>query len=260
MNHPKLFIPAFALLIIASAFVFTRPPTSENPQNPDVVSNTDDTEVRQAVMNFGTKLADVSLLASTSARTAAMNAAYGEYVAPELLTKWYPEGAEALGRYTSSPWPDSIDVVEVKKEGELYVVEANILEVALSQEGKMPAAVRPVTLTLEKRGNKWMIIDMKKGAYGELPQRRTIVGYWECLPVKNPNEPHTLECAFGIAVDQSDGHFAVNTQLMSQSPVDFPTGTKVRVTGVVTPVEALSSIQKYDIDGIISATTIEKVQ
>ncbi len=87
----------------------------------------------------------------------------------------------------------------------------------------------------------------------------TEFGTWECLPVKDPSQPHTLECAFGIAVDQSDAHYAVDTQFMPSQPVDFPTGAKVRVTGKVTPVEQLSSIQKYDIDGIISATSIEKI-
>ena len=92
-----------------------------------------------------------------------------------------------------------------------------------------------------------------------MPQAQTIVGYWECLPHKNTTGPQTTECAFGIAVDQSDGHLAVDTSLMSTYPVDYPTGTKLRVTGILTPVEALSSIQKYDIDGIIRATTIEKI-
>jgi hypothetical protein len=63
----------------------------------------------------------------------------------------------------------------------------------------------------------------------------------------------------GIAVDQSDGHYAIDTRLMAMSPVDFPTGTKVRVTGIVTPADQLNSIPKYDIDGIIRATTIEKI-
>ena len=81
----------------------------------------------------------------------------------------------------------------------------------------------------------------------------------ECLPHRDTTGPQTMECAFGIAVDQSDGHYAVDTSLMSQYPVDYPTGTKVRVSGVVTPSEQLSSIQKYNIDGIIRATTIEKI-
>ncbi len=94
----------------------------------------------------------------------------------------------------------------------------------------------------------------------ELPRSQTIVGYWECLPHKNTGGPQTLECAFGLAVDQSDGHYAIDTALMSMYPVDYPVGTKVRVTGIVTPANQLSSIQKYDIDGIIRATVIEKVQ
>ncbi len=91
------------------------------------------------------------------------------------------------------------------------------------------------------------------------PQSQTIIGYWECLPHKDTGGPHTMECAFGVALDKGDAHYAVDMRLMSMYPVDFPTGTKVRVSGVITPVEQLSSIQKYDIDGIISATMIEKL-
>jgi len=79
----------------------------------------------------------------------------------------------------------------------------------------------------------------------EPAQSQTIVGFWECLPHKNTSGPQTMECAFGIAVDQSDGHYAIDTSLMSTYPVDFPTGTKVRVTGIVTPANQLSSVQKY---------------
>lgn len=87
------------------------------------------------------------------------------------------------------------------------------------------------------------------------PERVSVVGYWECLPKKGPG-PHTMECAFGIAVDQSDGHLAINTALMSTYPVDFPTGSKVRVSGVIHPAEPNTS---YDIDGVLWATTIEKL-
>jgi hypothetical protein len=224
-----------------------------------VSSNAEETQVRSVVTEFGTKLQTVSLLASTTARKAAMEANYAAYVAPELITAWAPEGAEALGRYTSSPWPEKIDIVEVRQEGGRFVVESNVIEVVNSGATTEAAAVYPVTLTLEQRNGQWLITDMKKGSYSELPQRRTIIGYWECLPYKDPGKAHTLECAFGIAVDQSDGHYAIDTRLMAIYPVDFPTGTKVRVTGIVTPANQLSSIQKYDIDGIIRATTIEKI-
>lgn len=232
-------------------------------QNTAVPStNTDEVAaIRTLVTEFGTKLQMVSLLASTEARTAAMQEHYSAYVAPELLTEWYPEGSEALGRYTSSPWPERIEVVEVVPTAGAYRVEANIIEVAAGQNAqKEAAAVQPVTLALEKRGGQWMIVKMEKGAYAELPQRRTIVGFWECLPHKDQTGPQTEECAFGIAVDQSDGHYAIDTRLMSTLAPDYPMGTKVRISGVVTPATHLSSEQKYDIDGIISATEIEEVE
>lgn len=93
----------------------------------------------------------------------------------------------------------------------------------------------------------------------DVPQQVTVTGIWECLPHKNKTGPQTLECALGIAIDQSDGHYAIDTQFMARYPVDYPTGTHVRVIGILTPVEQMSSIHKYDIDGVLSATTIEKI-
>jgi hypothetical protein len=260
MADMQKFLPVFALLMVLGGiliFGVNKDGTSDASS-----SNAEDTVVRQFVTEFGTKLQTVSLLASTANRKAAMDANYAAYVAPELLTTWYPEGAEgALGRYTSSPWPKKIDIVEVRATGENFVVEGNVIEVANDAgANEAVAAVYPVTLSLEKREGKWMIIKAEKGAYSALPQRRTIIGYWECLPHKNTSGPQTAECALGIAVDQSDGHYALDTRLMAQYPVNFSTGTKVRVSGVVTPAEQLSSIQKYDIDGVISATEIVEIK
>ena len=42
--------------------------------------------------------------------------------------------------------------------------------------------------------------------------------------------------------------------------VILTTTTTQRVTGVVTPANQLSSEQKYDIDGIIGATSIERLE
>ena len=94
----------------------------------------------------------------------------------------------------------------------------------------------------------------------EVPHVQTVIGCWECLPPKDKTGPHTMECAFGIAADQSDGHYAISTSLMSTYPVDYAVGTKVKVTGLLVPVEQLSSIQKYDIDGVIEATVIEEIK
>jgi len=257
MTKTTLALGIIGLLLLVGGIAYV----NSNPA-PGPVSNAEEAEVRALVSEFGTKLQFVPLLAPTAERKAAMESHYAPYVAPELIAAWAPEGAEALGRYASSPWPERIEIVEVRQEGRNFVVEGNVIEITSVEAGtgRAAAAVYPVTLALEKRGEGWRIVKAEKGAYSEIPHRQSIVGFWECLPHKDTSGPQTLECAFGIAVDQSDAHYAVNTALMSTYPVDYPTGTKVRVTGIVTPANQLSSPQKYDIDGIISATVIEKIQ
>lgn len=243
------------LIVIAGIAWFA----DSRPIATDVVSNQDDSTIRTMVTEFGTKLQLVSLMSPTA--SADMSAHYSAYLAPELLAAWQQDPSQALGRRTSSPWPERVEIVEVVSTGGPYVVNANILESANDGTGTQPFAVQPVTLTVENRNSAWVITHVEKGSYSQLPQRQTVVGYWECLPKKGPG-PHTMECAFGIALDQSDGHMAVNTMLMSQMPVEYAVGTKVRIEGVVTPANQLSAAQwqSYDIDGIISATSIQIVE
>lgn len=233
------------------------------PDTSSVSSDVNDSAIRATVEQFGSVLKNVSLLAPDAG--AQIKTQYGPYVAPELLASWAIDPQDAPGRSTSSPWPDRINVVSVTprasgKAFESYQVEANVIEVvAASGGGTTPAAVYPVSMTMEKRDGVWMITALSKGSYSALPQQMTITGVWECLPHKDQSGPQTDECAFGIAKDQSDGHYAIDTSLMSQYPVDFATGTHVQVTGIVTPADQLNSIQIYDIDGIIRATSIAKI-
>jgi hypothetical protein len=243
------------VVIVAALGVFnTKAPST-------TVSNAEDTAIRSQVTGFGAVLQNVSLLAPSSDRKAAMDQYYSSYVAPELLMQWYSESdVNALGRQTSSPWPDRIEIVNVTQNGDKATVEGNIVEVANGQNGnKDVIGVLPVTLSMEKRAGHWLIIAASKGSYSELPQQQTLVGTWECLPHKDTTGPQTMECAFGIFVDETHEHYAVDTSLMSTYPVDYPTSTKVRASGIVTPVEQLSSVQKYNIAGILRATVIEKI-
>lgn len=241
-----------AILILGLIALFVTPAPSTS------TSNAEDTAVRAFVVEFGSKFKNVALLANDASAQIATQ--YGPYVSPELIKKWQDKAEPAPGRQTSSPSPDRIEVVSVtQKETNTFAVEGNVIEITNQYTPNEPAAVYPVSMTVEKKGGSYQITALTKGAYSELPKRITVVGYWECLPHKDTTGPQTMECAFGVAVDQSDGHYAIDTRLMSAYPVDFPTGTKVRVEGVMTPANQLSSVQKYDIDGVISATTIEKI-
>ncbi len=232
------------------------------------VSNGDQASVEAVVENFGSKLKMVSLLAPDAA--AQIQTQYASYVSAELLQKWEADPSTAPGRSTSSPWPEKIVIVSITPSTtgnafETYNVEGNVVEVtsapANSGAQTQPAAVYPVSMQVHKidRSGQWLITSFERGAYSELPQQMSITGIWECLPHKDTTGPQTMECAFGIAKDQSDGHYAIDTSLMSTYPVDFATGTHVRVQGIVTPANQLNSIQKYDIDGVIQATSIQKI-
>ncbi len=133
------------------------------------------------------------------------------------------------------------------------IVIAVIVLLLLISGGWYVASIPTVTESPEQNSGTFPDTDQI------VPRNITVEGYWECLPHKDTTGPQTLECAFGIKTERGDGHYAIDTRLMSTYPIDSPTGAKVRVTGILTPVEMLSSIQRYDIDGIISATSIEKI-
>jgi hypothetical protein len=254
--NTKTLVGLIVLIAIAAAAAFLMHLAPKNSSSTDTVSNEDDQAVRTVIKNFGNSLKMVSLLAPDASTQ--IQTYYSAYVTPELLASWAADPALATGRQTSSPWPERIDIVNVQINGTRAAVEGSVIEVTSADAPLVPAAVYPVTMALEKRGDTWLITSLAKGAYSELPKQVTVTGIWECLPHKDTNGPQTMECAFGIQADDGS-HYAIDTRLMSEYPVDYATGSRVRVQGTLTPVEALSSIQKYDIKGIVSATTIEEI-
>ncbi|MBP9710906.1 MAG: hypothetical protein KBD50_01440 [Candidatus Pacebacteria bacterium] len=222
------------------------------------ISAETDMAIRTMITEFGGTLKNVSLLSPTV--SADIAAHYNVYLAPELLAAWQANPSEALGRNTSSPWPDRIEVVTVSPIGDSqFQAEANVIEVTNADTPFEPAAVYPVTLIIkEEPAGQYWITNVRKGAYSELPQRISVTGIWECVPLTS-GLPDS-ECVPGVARDQSDAHFIVDTMLMSAT-LTAKVGDHVRVEGVMTPANQLSSDQwqQYPIDGIISATMIQKI-
>lgn len=242
------------LIALGSAYAYIkRAPAPYVPDPAQTVSSVDDQTIRALVAAFGNALKSTSLLAPNAEQVIAKQ--YAPFIAPELLSLWKASPKQAPGRLTSSPWPDRIEIVDVAITGGRATVGGNIIEVTSADEPNKPAAVYPVAIGLEKRGGQWLITSLDKGAYSELPKQVDIAGVWECLPHKNTTGPQTTECAFGVLADDGN-NYAIDTRLMAEYPVDYATGTRVKVQGTLTPVEALNSIQKYNIKGVISATKI----
>jgi hypothetical protein len=89
-----------------------------------------------------------------------------------------------------------------------------------------------------------------------------IEGTYVCLPHKDTTGPQTDECALGIGRDQSDAFFALDLNEVGYDAImGISTGQKIKVEGLLTPINQLSSNhwQKYNIDGIITVKTLTKI-
>jgi hypothetical protein len=231
------------------------------------IDNATDAAIRAQVQAFGSRLKDVSLLAPPAQLKKDMQAAYGEYLTPELLAAWQANPAIALGRQTSSPWPDRIEIGSVTKNADdSYAVHGTVIEIASADANKsitpsQPVTTYPVTLTMVRSGNDWLISKMEKGTYSEIPHQITMKATWECLPHKDTSGPQTMECAFGVQDQHGKKHYAIDTNQLQGGPIDFPTGTSVELEGTYVAAEMLNNDawQKYDIQGIISVTSIRKI-
>lgn len=251
-----LFGAAVIILFIAAIIwgLASTPPTGDAKISGEV-----DQAIRSQVMSFGANLKNVALLNENAASQ--IEAEYGEFLSPALLAAWKENPSEALGRQTSSPWPDRIEVVEVVPTGSnQFRVEGNVIEITSADSPNAPAAVYPVTLMVAELNGAYRIMSVTKGAYSEIPQRVTVTGVWECLP-HVPGAPPTEECGFGLKEDGTNNHYAIDTSLMARMFDGYSTGTHVRVEGVLVKKEMLSTNmwQKYDIVGIIAATMIEEI-
>lgn len=87
------------------------------------------------------------------------------------------------------------------------------------------------------------------------PYRGTLTGEYMCLPHKDTSGPQTMECALGMKTETGE-YYAVDWSMMSQTQPDLTPGEKFTATGLITPVERLSTDhwQKYPIQGIFSVT------
>ena len=145
-----IFIIIVIVVLIIGAIVFFWKSPLTPPSDESMVYNT--------VTQFGSRLKSVALSAPNDQLVASIQEQYGSLVTPEILAGWKQDAAQAPGRLTLSPWPDSIEITSVKKSNETYVVEGNIIEVTSTEVNNGSVANKvPIILTLEKRNNTWLI-------------------------------------------------------------------------------------------------------
>jgi hypothetical protein len=94
-----------------------------------------------------------------------------------------------------------------------------------------------------------------------LPRATEVVGTVECLPYRylGPGQPATVECAFGVTADDGTNYAVDLAGAGEGAMMAFQAGKRVRISGTMVPVEALSSDhwRVYDIRGVWQADAVE---
>lgn len=89
------------------------------------------------------------------------------------------------------------------------------------------------------------------------PYRGTLTGEYVCLPPAAESNPETPECLAALKTDQ-DEYYVIDFGLMSQDRPDLQEGDRFTASGVITPIENLSTDhwRQYpvEIEGIFSLT------
>lgn len=119
--------------------------------------------VRTVVLQFGSQLQMVSLLASKEDVKKAMDEQYAPFVSSDLLKKWQDDPTKAPGKTVSSPWPNNISIDSVEKiDSNFFMVTGEVIETTSAPLPNDIASKYKVSMKLEKINGDWMIVDFKK--------------------------------------------------------------------------------------------------
>ena len=159
----------------------------QQKEEPQQTNEVDEKAVMNVVEGFGKKLQTVSLQAPKDILKKSMQENYGDFVSEALVAKWISNPLDAPGRLTSSPWPDRIEILDIKKLSEYeYEVKGEIIEITSTEKASGGiAAKRPITLAIKKSNNSWLIDDVTLGAYDEanaIVYKNTQYGFDFSLP------------------------------------------------------------------------------
>jgi hypothetical protein len=136
-----------------------------NPQKLNQQDQANEASVRTVVEDFGKSLKNVSLGSPTVSDEIEDN--YSSFLTPQLLDTWKTDPSKALGRITSSPWPDRIEIEEITKISDSqYLVKGKIIEITSVEEVQGGIAnEKNVEISVVKTNDKWLINDVSIVSY-----------------------------------------------------------------------------------------------
>lgn len=134
-TNPRKLVPGLIILcaiLVGGPILLKEVERRYGSQGPEIQYQTPEDDVRHTVESFGDVLKNVPLSAEPAITSQTIEENYLEYLTPQLRDQWTRNPNQALGRLTSSPWPERIDVETITKTtdetfGEAYLVKANIV-------------------------------------------------------------------------------------------------------------------------------------
>lgn len=161
-NFYKIIIFYISALLLVLLSTFS---CSSSLQSPD--NEADDIErIKTIIDDFGRVLANVPLLSPPDILEENISEYYSPFLSEELISRWNNNPSEALGRLTSSPWPDHIEIIQVKKVTEnKYEVSGNVVEVTSAEEATPEEDYSNkyrVSLVVERINDRWLITEAVK--------------------------------------------------------------------------------------------------
>jgi hypothetical protein len=158
------FVLILAVMCGASCQAPPGAPSQTAATAPSIGSAVARERVREIVERFGQRLRNVSVLGPPEVVRETMRREYDELVTPELLQRWLQDPRSAPGRLTSSPWPERIEIIRIRKrEPDRYELSGEIIEVT-NAPADSPVRRIPVWIELRRVGDRWRIAEWSAAA------------------------------------------------------------------------------------------------
>ncbi len=129
-------------------------------KNPEEIKKIDLRNIARLIDDFGKSLKQVNLSASEEIRNKQIEDYCRFYLAPQLLEKWKENPELALGKRTSSSWPEKIEIDSLTFFKDKALIEAHLIE--MTSEGASERKALEIELTLkDSLARKWIISDIR---------------------------------------------------------------------------------------------------
>jgi hypothetical protein len=132
---------------------------SRNPSAGEYEIPTESGVMAEILQTFVSQMHKVQLVAPREAAARSIREHYSDYLTPELLEEWAANSEAALGKTTSSPWPDRIEMLKYDKiSTDKCTVYGKIIWItSVEAENGGAAGVDFITLRFDGTAGTWKI-------------------------------------------------------------------------------------------------------